>query len=125
MRTVQIEVGGVEYECNTAPAKNQFEALHIAMRTGMVANLQGEPSDMAIVAMMGALSYDDLNRLITLLVKDCAKRSEDNVEVAENLFQDNIQDYYLLVGRLVKENLAPFWKLRRPTAESQGTAEQS
>ena len=125
MRNVQIEVGGVEYECNTAPAKNQFEALHIAMRTGIVARIAGETSDMALAAMLGTVSYDDLNRLITLLVKDCAKRSEDNVEVAENLFQDNIQDYYLLVGRLVKENLAPFWKLRRPTAESQGTAEQS
>lgn len=125
MRGFQEEVGGVLYNCNTAPAKQQFEALHIAMRTGIVANLTGEPTDMALAAMLGGLSYDDLNRLITLVVKDCAKREEDGVEVAENLFQDNIQDYYLLIGRMVKENLAPFWKLRRPTENSQGAAEQS
>lgn len=125
MRNFTVEVGGVTYQCNTAPAKQQFEALHIAMRTGIIANLTGEPTDMALAAMFGGLAYDDVNRLINLLVKDCAKREEDNVEVAENLFQDNIQDYYLLVGRMVKENLAPFWKLRRPTEESQGTAERS
>jgi hypothetical protein len=45
------------------------------------------------------------------------------VPVGENLFQDNPQDFYLLVGRALVENLSPFWQLRKATDAS--SAEQS
>lgn len=116
-RTYTTEVGGIDYRGDTAPAKDQFEALHIAMRTGLIAHIRGEPSDMALVAMMGGLKYEDVKRLVQLLVKDKIQRDEDSVPVAENLFGDNIQDYYLLIGNAIRENLSPFWKLQRPTTK--------
>lgn len=122
-RTYTVEVGGLDYRGSTANAKNQFEALHIAMRTGVVVHLKDQPSDMALVAMLGSIQYDDLKRLVGLLVKDNLQREDDNVPVAENLFGDNIQDYYLLIGHAIRENLSPFWKLRRPTESKAGATE--
>ena len=116
-RTYTVEVGGIEYKGDTAPAKDQFESLHIAMRTGLVAHLRDEPSEMALVAMMGGLTYDDVKRLVQLLVSNRIQRAEDSVPVAENLFGDNIQDYYVLIGRAVQENLGNFWKLHRPNTK--------
>ena len=114
-REYHIEAGGVQYRGNTASAKNQFEALHIGMRTGVVAHLKGEPSEMTLAAMLGYIDYDDLQKLVSLLVKENVVRDDDSVPVDANLFGDNIQDYYLLIGLVIKENLSPFWKLRRPS----------
>lgn len=112
-RTYHVEVEGAEYRGTTAPAKEQAEALHMAIRTGVVANLRGEPSDMTLVAMMGAVSYEDVQRFAKLLVAGRIVRDADGVEVAENLFQDQIQNWYLLIGYALRENVGPFWQLQR------------
>ncbi|QQG27014.1 hypothetical protein JFY74_12825 [Pectobacterium carotovorum] len=38
-------------------------------------------------------------------------RDTGNIPIAENLFQDEIQNYLLLLGKVLKENIGPFWKL--------------
>ncbi len=111
-----IEIDDAQYEGQTVSAKSQMEALHIAMRTNLIVALKPEePSDMAIVSVFAGMEYKDVQTLAGLLTKDI-KRS-DGVPVAENLFQDNIQDYYLFIAYVARENLAGFWKLRRQTAD--------
>lgn len=114
MREFEIEIDGKAYKGVTASAKNQFEALHIAGRTGLVALLRNDPQDMSLVALILQIPFDDVNRLINLLVKDCVTTS-DAIPVAENLFRDDIQNYYLLLAYTIKENLGNFWKLRHQT----------
>lgn len=122
-RSYVIEAGGQRFEGKTASAKAQMEALHICMRTGLVSVLQGEKaSEMGLVAAMGSLNYEDVQRLISLVVEGCVKRSDD-VPVAENLFSDQIQDYYLLIMRALVENVGPFWNLRRQTGAEATEAE--
>lgn len=61
------------------------------------------------LASMDALS---LNRLKELCIKNGKiVRDADSIPVAENLFQDQIQNYLLLLGRVLKENIGPFWTL--------------
>jgi len=121
-RQFTVEIGDHEYEGTTASAKNQFEALHIAMRTGLVASFRDDAQDMSKVAVLGGLAFDDVKKLESLLVADKVER--DKVPVASNLFGDDIQDYYLLIYEVIKENLGGFWKLRRPT-DSKKPAEQN
>lgn len=118
-----IDIGGESFSGVSASAQSQMEALHIAMRTGLVGTLQQDHSDMGMVVAMGALSWEDVKSLQDLLVKDCVTRDSDQVPVGVNLFRDNVQDYYLLMMRCVQENLAGFWRLRRPTGA--GEAEQT
>lgn len=111
-KSYSVEIDGTEYRGTTAPAKEQAEAMHMAIRTGVVANLRGEPSDMTMVAMMGAVSYEDVQRFGKLLVAGRIVR-DDGVEVADNLFRDQIQNWYLLIGYALRENVGPFWQLQR------------
>lgn len=124
-RNFEIDIDGEIYAGTTAPAKSQAEALHVAMRTGIIAHFKGEPSDMTLAAMFASLDYDDFGKLVRLLVKDCVKSEEDSIPIGENLFQDDIQNYYLLVGRVVKENLGPFWNLRRQTEATEKAATET
>lgn len=116
-RTYTVESGGVSYRGDTAPANDQFEAMHIAMRTGLITHIRSDPSEMALVAMFGALKYEDVQRLDKLLLSGKVQREDDDVPVGKNLFADNVQDYYLLIGYAVKENIGPFWKLQRPATK--------
>jgi len=118
-----IEVGGDSYSGVTASAQAQMEALHIAMRTGIVAAVKEGHSDMGLVAALGGVAWDDLKRLQELVIKDCIKRESDEVPVGVNLFRDNVQDFYLLIMKALQENLAGFWQLRRQTGA--GEAEQT
>lgn len=122
-RQYTVEIDGQRYQGATASAKNQFEALHIAGRTGLVAMLKSDASEMSMVALILQIPFADVQRLIELLVKGQVVREADNVPVAENLFGDAIHNYYLLLAHALRENLAGFWQLRRPTTE--GAAEQS
>ena len=120
-RPFTVEAGDTEFSGSTAPAKSQIEMLHIAGRTGLIVSLQSEASDMALVVALTQIHPDDFAALRKLCFmsgrEDLIVRSADKVPVGENLFQDNPQDYYLLVGRALVENLAPFWQLRKATAE--------
>lgn len=113
-RHFTITVGENDYAGVTASAKNQFEALHIAMRTMLVAQWKKDPSDMGYVGAFAGMEYNDVHKLIKLLVTDNVTRESDEVPVDLNLFGDNIQEYYLLIGKVARENLGAFWNLRRP-----------
>lgn len=116
-REFGIEIDGTRYTGTTASAKDQFEALHIAMRTGLVASLKADAREMSKVAVFGGLQYADVQKIHDLLVKGRVYHGE--VPVAENLFGDDIQNYYLLMYEVIRENIGGFWKLRRPTDEKQ------
>src|SRR5690625_1371853 len=122
-RQYTVEVDGRNYQGNTASAKDQFEALHIEGRTGLVAMLKKDASEMSMVALLLQIPFEDVLRLIELLVRDRIVREADSVPVAENLFSDAIHGYYLLLAHALRENLAGFWQLRRPTGAE--AAEQS
>ncbi|MHA7915998.1 hypothetical protein [Alloalcanivorax xenomutans] len=122
MRQYPIEIDDRTYTGTTASAKEQFEALHIAGRTGLAGLLVEEGvKPHSIVVMLISIPYQDLERLRSLLVKDKVIRDSDEVPVAENLFRDEIHNYYLIIAHAIRENLGGFSKLRRqtgaPTAE--------
>lgn len=118
-RSFTVEAGDVEFKGSTAPAKAQIEMLHIAGRTGLIVSLQDDASDMALVVALTQIRTDDFSALRKLCLvagnEDLVVRAADNVPVGENLFQDNPQDFYLLVARALVANLSPFWKLRQAT----------
>jgi len=116
MREFDLNVGDMRLRGQTAPAVNQHEALHIAMRTSLVVTLSDPDgiSDMGAVATLGGIDYSDVKRLEELLVKNNVWRAEDDVPVAANLFADQIEAYYLIMFRVLSENLAGFWRLQRP-----------
>ena len=122
-RQYTVEIDGQRYQGATASAKNQFEALHIAGRTGLVALLKPDAADMSLVTLLLQIPFADVQRLIELLVKGQVVREADNVPVAENLFGDAIHNYYLLLAHALRENLAGFAYIRRPTGAE--AAEQS
>lgn len=121
-RPFTVESGGVEFKGSTAPAKAQIEMLHIAGRTGLIVSLQEKASDMALVVALTQIRPEDFTALRKLCFvagkEDLVLRAADNVPVGENLFQDSPQDFYLLVGRALVENLGPFWQLRKATDDS-------
>lgn len=122
-REFKMTVGGSAYVGHTASAKNQLEALHVSGRTGLITVLKDKVSDMAIVAMLLTIPYEDVRRLSELVLTDKVV-TEDKKPVAENLFADDIQNYYLLLGYTLRCNLKNFWKLRRQK-EDEATEPQS
>lgn len=115
MRQFTAVINGKEYLCQTACAKNQFEALHIAGRTGLIAMLKDDSTtDMTMVVILLQIPFEDVKRLVSLLVDKCV--TKDSVPVAENLFVDDISNYYLLIAKVIRENLAGFWLLQRPNS---------
>lgn len=114
-RAYTVEIDGESYAGETASAKSQFEALHIAGRTGLVAMLKSDAADMSMVALLLQIPFADVQRLSDLMVKGSIKRQSDTAPVAENLFVDAIQNYYLLIAMALRENIGPFWELRRQT----------
>ena len=123
MRSYSITIDGKSYNGTTASAKNQFEALHIAGKYGLVVHLKDDISDMASVTLLLQIPFEEVNRLVALLITDQVKFGE--VPVAENLFVDNIQNYYLLLAKVMYENLGNFWKLRPPTKGEGGKTGQN
>ena len=128
MREFDVDVGDHRLRGKTAPADKQYEALHVAMRTGLIRAMEPEAnySEMAIVAAMGGASFDEVKRLEDLLVGEkLVWRREDEVPLGRNLFVDQIEQYYLVLHRVAVENLGNFWRLRRPQGEDRAAAETS
>jgi len=126
-REYVVTVGGSEYKGRTASAKSQFEAMHVALRTSLMSILDEdrEYSDMAVVGFFARVPFEEIQALVRLIVTDHIVRRDDEVPVAENLFQDNMQDYYLLIYKALCENLGGFWQLHRPTGEAVEQSETS
>ena len=115
MREYEVTIGDDVYIGQTASAKAQFEALHIAGRTGLVAMLKDGAADMSMVALLLQIPFSDVQKLADLVIKGQITRQSDGVPVAENLFTDEIHNYYLLLALALRENIGPFWQLRRQT----------
>lgn len=125
MRRYQIDIEGRAFSATTASAEEQFEALHIAGRTSLIGTIRESAKPEAVmVVMLGLLSMDDLNRLIALLVTDKVLTAGDNIPVAVNLFQDQVEQFYLLLAIAVLENLQGFSKLRSQLESGDPAAEQ-
>lgn len=123
MAAFTVEVDGVEYRGETAPATKQWDALHLALNSKLVLGIKEGVSDQALVMMLMSMSRDDLSKLESLLLKDQVTRESDGLPVASNLFRDEIQNYALLLGKVASENLKGFYTLRANNG-SAGASEQ-
>ena len=116
-RDYLFTIDGTEYKGRTASAKNQFEAMHIALRTALMSILDEDKdySEMGVVGFFARVQFDEIEKLMQLLVNDYVVRREDEVPVGANLFSDHMEQYYLVLYHALRENLGGFWQLRRPT----------
>ncbi|WP_315707400.1 hypothetical protein [Brenneria uluponensis] len=111
-RKIEVEIDGVMYSGATASAKDQLEMLQLATKNGILPALGEGSSDMGLVVSLASADTLALNRLKELCIKNGnIVRDGDGVPVAENLFQDSVHNYLLLVGLLLRENVGPFWRL--------------
>lgn len=117
-REYVFTIGEHDYLGETASAKNQLEAMHICLRTTLMSILDESKnySEMGTVGFFANVSFEDIQRLVSLVVAGKINRRTDEVPVAENLFSDDIQDFYLLIYHALRENLGGFWQLQRPTS---------
>lgn len=111
-RNFEITINDVVYSGHTASAKDQIEMLHAAARTNAISILKEGVADQTIV---GVLMFSNITD-IELLKKLCLRngnviRSTDKVPVDSNLFQDEIHYFYLLLGKVLRENIGNFWQL--------------
>ncbi|WP_213881201.1 hypothetical protein [Pseudomonas sp. dw_358] len=120
-RSISLFIAGVEYGGTTAPAKAQEEMLHLAVNTGIISYLgDATPaSDAELVMALLRSPFESVQRLTALALRhdkaDLIKRDDGTgniiLPIGPNLFQDNIQFYYLLVVQVLRENLKGFFKL--------------
>ena len=111
-RNIETEINDVTYSGVTAPAKDQVEMLQIASRCGLLPAISDTVTNMGLVASLAAVDAGSLNRLRVLCLNNGKiVRQSDDVPVAENLFQDEAHNFLVLIGRVLKENIGPFWQL--------------
>lgn len=121
-RSINVDINSVNYSGVTASAKDQVEMLQIAATSGLLPVMSGLIKDMGLMASMASIDSASFNRLKTLcLTNGNVVRDSDNMPVAENLFQDEAHNFFVLVGRVLKENIGPFWQL----SEKDGNEQQS
>jgi hypothetical protein len=119
-RNIEVEINEVTYSGQTTSAKDQIELLQIATANGVLPVLKADVSDMALAASIASLDAHSLKRVKELALNGGKIiRLPDNVPVAENLFQDQIHLYMLLLGRIMQENIGPFWSLSLATEGAQ------
>lgn len=127
MKSFEFSINDHTYTGETASAKNQFEALHVTARTGVAALLTESPSPKAMALVLMGAPFEELKRLRDLLLKGCVVKeqtgTDEGLPVAENLFADQIHNYYLLLAHVIINNLGGFSELRQQ-AEQQVQAEQ-
>ncbi|RAW93959.1 MULTISPECIES: phage tail assembly chaperone [unclassified Photorhabdus] len=111
-RKIEVDVNGTIFSGATASAKDQLEMLQIAAKAGILPALSDGSTEMGLAVSLATADASSLNRLKELCIKNGnIVRDADNVPVAENLFQDEVQNYLVLLGKVLKENVGPFWKL--------------
>lgn len=112
-RKIEVIAGSSVFEGATSPAKDQVEMLQIAAKCGLLPAINDGVTDMGLLASLAGIDYSSLNRLKELCLKNgCIVRQADNIPVAENLFQDEAHNYLVLIGKVLRENIGPFWQLR-------------
>lgn len=123
MSTYTLTIHDVDYTGETASAKEQYQALHIAANSKLILGIKEDMSDQGLVLTLMSLPWSDLQTLEKLLIKDKITRDSDDVPVAQNLFRDDPAGYALLVGKAARENLAGFFELSG--ASPAGTGQQA
>ena len=127
MREFSVEIDGETYEGQTASATKQFEALHICGRTRLVGLITDQVKANSVAVYLLNIPFDDVKSLRDLLLKGSVFKEQSGTDkglpVAENLFADKIHNYYLLLAKVILENLQGFSELRGQTAAQ--AAEQS
>ncbi|MBI0520706.1 hypothetical protein F6Q07_21740, partial [Pectobacterium parmentieri] len=104
-RRIEIEIDGALYTGATPSAKDQLEMLQIATKNSVLPALGDNASDMGLAVALASMDALSLNRLKDLCIKNGKiVRDADSIPVAENLFQDAIQNYLLLLGKVLQEN---------------------
>ncbi|HAT1590646.1 phage tail assembly chaperone [Klebsiella oxytoca] len=125
-RKIEIKINDVMYDGDTAPARDQLEMLTIASQNMMLPVLAKGVSDMALVAAFSSLNISTIERLKDLVIKKGEfRRSADGVPVAENIFQDEVHLFLLLMGRALEENIGPFWKLNKGGRDEEETTSEN
>lgn len=118
MAKFKFTIGGEDYQGATAPAVDQYEALHIACNSKLIVGMQdGLPPKAALLHLM-AVPLDKLNKLIELLVEGNVAKAGTDIEVAVNLFKDKPEQWGLLILEVCKANLAGFYKLHAETNDA-------
>lgn len=111
-RKIEVEINGTLFSGATASAKDQLEMLQIAAKEGILPAMSDSSTEMGLAVSLATADTLSLNRLKELCIKNGKiVRDADNVPVAENLFQDEVQNYLVLLGKVLKENIGPFWQL--------------
>lgn len=124
-RNIEVEINEVTYTGQTSSAKDQIEMLQIATANGVLPVLKANVSDMALAASIASLDAHSLKRVKELALNGGKIiRLPDNAPVAENLFQDQIHFYMLLLGRIMQENIGPFWSLSLGTEGGKNNNEE-
>lgn len=125
-RKIEIIINDVLYVGDTSPARDQLEMLTIASQNMMLPVLAKGVSDMALVAAFSSLNISTIERLKDLVIKKGEfRRSADSVPVAENIFQDEVHLFLLLMGRALEENIGPFWKLNKGGRDEEETTSEN
>lgn len=125
MADYTITIHDVDYTGETASAKEQYQALHIAANSKLIIGLKDEVSDQGLVLMLMSLPWADLQTLEKLLIKDKVSRDSDSVPVAANLFRDDPAGFALLVGKAARENLQGFFALSGGKSADAGQSQAS
>lgn len=111
-RKIEIPINGVMYMGDTSPARDQVEMLSIATQNGLLPYLVKGVKDITVVSGIAGLNTMTFERLKELVIrKGEFKRASDDVPLSENLFQDQVHLFMLLLGRALMENVGPFWSL--------------
>ncbi|TDV61244.1 hypothetical protein [Pseudomonas sp. LP_7_YM] len=131
-RQLKFQIANVEYGGTTAPAKAQEEMLHLSVNVGLISFLsEKNPSgDAELVLALLRAPFEALQRLAALALRngaaDLIMRDDGQgnivLPIGPNLFQDNIQYYYLLVAYVLRENLKGFFELLPQSAGEQQDA---
>lgn len=113
-RRIEIQINHEVYVGDTAPARDQVEMLNIASRYNLLPIVRNDMGEMGAVAVIATLEISLIERLKKLcLVGGDVKRSSDSVPVSENMFQDEPHLFLLLIAKVLKENIGPFWQLSK------------
>lgn len=111
-RKIEIQINNEVYVGDISPARDQVEMLNIVSRYNLLPIVRKDMGDMGAVAIIATLDISLIERLkILCLVGGDVNRSSDSVPVSENMFQDEPHLFLLLIAKVLKENIGPFWKL--------------
>lgn len=125
-RKIEIQINHEVYVGDTAPARDQVEMLNIASRYNLLPIVRDDMGEMGAVAVIATLEMPLIERLKKLCVSGGGiVRTSDNVPVSENLFQDEPHLFLLLIAKILKENIGPFWQLSKNEGDPDPEAKES